>query len=38
MEAKTAVLIASLIAGVAGFFALRHEAKVEELESADAAN
>src|SRR5271165_2110611 len=29
MEAKTAVLIASLIAGLAGFFALRHEAKLE---------
>ncbi len=27
MEAKTAVLVASLIAGLAGFFALRHEAK-----------
>src|SRR5262249_51403566 len=35
MEAKTAVLCASLIAGVAGYFALRHEAKtgdsVEEV-------
>jgi NhaA family Na+:H+ antiporter len=30
MEAKTAVLGASLIAGVAGFFALRHEAKLED--------
>src|SRR5450755_3114562 len=29
MEAKTAVLAASLIAGLAGFFALRHEAKLE---------
>jgi NhaA family Na+:H+ antiporter len=29
MEAKTAVLVASLIAGLAGFFALRHEAKQE---------
>jgi NhaA family Na+:H+ antiporter len=29
MEAKTAVLVASLIAGLAGFFALRHEAKLE---------
>ena len=27
MEAKTAVLVASLVAGLAGFFALRHEAK-----------
>ena len=30
MEAKTAVLGASLIAGVAGFVALRHEAKLED--------
>jgi len=30
MEAKTAVLGASLIAGLAGFFALRHEAKLED--------
>jgi NhaA family Na+:H+ antiporter len=29
MEAKTAVLAASLVAGLAGFFALRHEAKLE---------
>ena len=29
MEAKTAVLVASLIAGLAGYFALRHEAKPE---------
>ncbi len=29
MEAKTAVLVASLLAGLAGFFALRHEAKNE---------
>ena len=31
MEAKTAVLIASLVAGVAGYFALRHEAKPEGI-------
>jgi NhaA family Na+:H+ antiporter len=30
MEAKTAVLGASLIAGLVGFFALRHEAKLED--------
>ena len=30
MEAKTAVLVASLIAGLAGFFALRHETKLED--------
>jgi len=30
MEAKTAVLGASLVAGLAGFFALRHEAKFED--------
>ena len=29
MDAKTAVLVASLIAGIAGYFALRHEAKQE---------
>jgi len=29
MEAKTAVLAASLVAGLAGYFALRHEAKQE---------
>ena len=33
MEAKTAVLGASFIAGVAGYLALRHEAKREVLES-----
>ncbi len=33
MEAKTAVLVASLIAGVAGYFALRHEAKQEVAAS-----
>ena len=33
MEAKTAVLAASLVAGLAGYFALRHEAKLEELPS-----
>jgi NhaA family Na+:H+ antiporter len=31
MEAKTAVLVASLLAGLAGFFALRHEAKLEDV-------
>ena len=31
MEAKTAVLVASLVAGLAGFFALRHEAKPEGI-------
>ena len=30
MEAKTAVLVASLVAGLAGYFALRHEAKSED--------
>jgi len=30
MEAKTAVLAATLIAGVGGYFALRHEAKLED--------
>ena len=37
MEAKTAVLAASLVAGLAGFFALRHEAKLEETAEADTA-
>jgi NhaA family Na+:H+ antiporter len=32
MEAKTAVLIASLIAGLAGYFALRHEAKLGDAD------
>jgi NhaA family Na+:H+ antiporter len=32
MEAKTAVLVASLIAGLAGFFALRHEAKLGDAD------
>ena len=36
MEAKTAVLGASLIAGVAGYFALRHEANREALSGATA--
>jgi NhaA family Na+:H+ antiporter len=31
MEAKTAVLAASLVAGVAGYFALRHEARSEDI-------
>jgi len=31
MEAKTAVLAASLIAGVAGYFALRHDVKLEPV-------
>lgn len=30
MEAKTAVLVATLIAGVAGYFALKHEARQED--------
>ncbi len=34
MEAKTAVLVASLIAGLVGFFALRHEAKSETSSEA----
>ena len=34
MEAKAAVLGASLIAGVAGYFALRHEAKRDALSGA----
>jgi len=36
MEAKTAVLAASLIAGLAGFFALRHEAKPEDAVAVPA--
>ena len=39
MEAKAAVLVASLIAGLAGYFALRHEARLEpvsEVESVSA--
>jgi len=31
MEAKTAVLAASVVAGIAGYFALRHEARSETL-------
>jgi NhaA family Na+:H+ antiporter len=31
MEAKTAVLAATLIAGVGGYFALRHEASLEDV-------
>jgi len=31
MEAKTAVLVASLVAGLAGYFALRHEAKLQDV-------
>jgi NhaA family Na+:H+ antiporter len=30
MEAKTAVLVATVVAGVGGYFALRHEAKLED--------
>ena len=30
MEAKTAVLVATLIAGVAGYFGLKHEATQED--------
>jgi Na+:H+ antiporter, NhaA family len=38
MEAKTAVLVASLIAGLLGFFALRHEANVEDPAESEATN
>jgi len=34
MEAKTAVLIASLVAGIAGYLALRHETKLEDAPQA----
>jgi NhaA family Na+:H+ antiporter len=34
MEAKTAVLIASLVAGIAGYLALRHETKLEDAPPA----
>ena len=34
MEAKTAVLFASLLAGLAGYFALRHEARLEDTSQA----
>lgn len=37
MQAKTAVLEASLVAGVVGFFALRHGAKVGGLSESDGA-
>ena len=37
MEAKTAVLGASLIAGLAGFFALRHEAKLGDADDVAVA-
>jgi Na+:H+ antiporter, NhaA family len=38
MEAKTAVFAASLVAGLAGYFALRHEAKLESAtEPGDSA-
>ena len=30
MEAKTAVLVATVVAGVGGYFALRHEARLED--------
>jgi NhaA family Na+:H+ antiporter len=30
MEAKTAVLAATVVAGIAGYFALRHEARQED--------
>jgi NhaA family Na+:H+ antiporter len=36
MEAKAAVLGASLIAGLAGYFALRHEAKQDDAVEQDA--
>jgi len=39
MEAKTAVLGASLAAGLAGYFALRHEARLEpQVESMGEGN
>jgi len=38
MEAKAAVLGASLIAGVAGYFALRHEANVEAVTEMKGAS
>ncbi len=38
IEAKTAVLVASLVAGVAGFFALRHEANHESATESTAIN
>ncbi len=34
MEAKTAVLVASLVAGLAGYFALRHEARLDDASQA----
>jgi NhaA family Na+:H+ antiporter len=37
MEAKTAVLAATLIAGVAGYFALRHEARLEEAPAVEVS-
>jgi Na+:H+ antiporter, NhaA family len=38
MEAKTAVLVASVLAGVAGYFALRHEAGGERLADSGATD
>jgi Na+:H+ antiporter, NhaA family len=35
MEAKTAVLVASLVAGLAGYFALRHEARMDDTSRAE---
>jgi NhaA family Na+:H+ antiporter len=37
MEAKTAVLVATLIAGVAGYFALKHEASQEDAPPTEAS-
>jgi NhaA family Na+:H+ antiporter len=33
LEAKTAVLGASLVAGIAGYFALRHEARLPDTNA-----
>jgi len=37
MEAKTAVLVATLIAGVTGYFALKHEARQEDAPPAEVS-
>jgi len=37
MEAKAAVLAATLIAGVGGYFALRHEARLEDVPPAEVS-
>ena len=38
LEAKTAVLAASLLAGLLGYFALREEGKLEQVEKAETLN